>query len=162
MAAIEIWTSAAAVDGYIRTSQITTGLVAGVRCCDALDVDYYDGENYRDDFFSTVSSIGNTLVKFPALGVGKTHLDALELTTPDTPPVFDTGELTPSANADSIISGTDPLMHVPPRNEQKKRTLFRYWTGPFAAGTGTGNVVAAVFAEEGEMPEFSSSPFAFI
>lgn len=150
MAATLIWDSAAAVNGYIReTNLVTSNAIEGVMCCDSIDVSNYDNENYRDDFFSTVSSVGNLQVQFPGLTGGDTGISVLELTEPETP-TFTEGLLSPETGSSKIISGTDALMHVPPRHELKKRTMLRFWSGAWDAGTttGTGNLLAMVWADQ--------------
>ena len=158
--ATSIWSSSASITGYIALKNNTSsGPIDGIQCCDALDVDNYDETNYRDTFFSTAT--GKNLI-VDLLGNAAGDVKFLEDTTAAA--VFTTGDLGTAAPVTGpyIYSATDEVMHVPPRPELKKRTMLRFWSGPFDNGTssGTGDVVAACWADE--FRAFSKATFTFI
>lgn len=152
MAATEIWTNAAGVDGYIRIlGNVETGKITGIQCCDAIDLSNYDNTNYRDDFFSTgqAGDPGSLVAKLGQIAPA----DAVVLGD-------EAGTLTTAAIAADLISINDQATHIPPRNEVKKSTILRFWSGPFTAGKGTGNVLFSCPYEQ--FIALSATPFQFI
>lgn len=150
MPATVLWTSSVAKDLYVRElGNITSGPIAGVLSCDALDVKNFDSSNYRDDFFNTNSGDSNILVE---LGGNIIPTDYIVKGT-------EAGAFTDGSigGAGHIVqSGTDALMHIPPRNEAKMRTQIRLWSG----ASGTGNVLYAGWADE--IVSMSLAPYTFI
>lgn len=150
MPATVLWTSSVVKDLYVRElGNITSGPITGVLSCDALDVKNYDNSNYRDDFFNTKSSGSNLLSE-----IGGTVLATDYIVKGTETGTFTDGTIGGTGN--TVQSGTDALMHIPPRNEAKMRTQIRLWSGT----SGTGNVLYAGWADE--IVSFSFAPYTFI
>lgn len=117
-----IWASTAGQTGYIREKNfVKEGPIVGVMSLWAQDVEYYDGENYRDLPFPDAS----IAVSPEEVFIGGDYVVA---GTPDaTPPV---------TTAVTANDGTtnDDILHIPPRPEKHIKTLFTLWDN--AAGTG--------------------------
>lgn len=145
-----LWTSSAAQTLYIRElGNVTSGPIAGVMSCDSMDVSNFDNSNYRDDFFSTKAGETNVLVE-----VGGSVLATDYITKATEAGVFTDGSVGGTGNM--VKSAIDAVAHIPPRNEAKKRTQIRLWSG----ASGTGNVLYSGWADE--IVSFSLAPYTFI
>lgn len=129
---------------------MTSGPIAGVKSCDALDVENYDNSNYRDDFFNAKTGGSNILV------------DIAGSTTPtnyvvkSTEAGVETIESIQGTGGASVQSATDAALHVAPRNEAKMRTQIRLWSGT----PGSSDVLYSGWADE--IVSFSLAPYTFI
>jgi hypothetical protein len=133
-----IWTSSEAKTLYVREAgNISSGPIAAVMSCDALDVTNYDNTNYRDDFFDPQNSTSNLTV---ALGGSATATGYVTKGTEAG--AFTDGNL--GGSGMTVNSASDPVAHIPPRHESKQRTLLRLWSG----ASGTGNVLYAGWADQ--------------
>lgn len=85
-----------------------------------VDLPNYDNGNFRDEFtpFSNIAVLNtNVATAIPYLVKSTTA-----------------GAITSASIPAATITGDDRLMHIDPRNELKKRTMIKFWSG--AAGTG--------------------------
>lgn len=149
--AVEIlWTSSVAKDLYVReVGNITTGPILGVMSSDTLDVTNFDNTNYRDDFFDPRSLNSNLIIEL------NNNLAASDYVTKST----ETGTITKGAISSpppDVNSTTDAVLHIPPRHEEKTRTLIRFWSG----ASGTGNCLYSCWADE--FISSSLAPYSFI
>lgn len=138
MATTPVWTSSAAIDGYILlTGNIQSALISGVKACSATDVDQYDLTNYRDTFVSQYD--GGYITHQEQLTTGSPYIEKVKVNEPTTPSTE-----SDIASISASVSGSDELMHVPPRPELRKRTMLLFWSGTID----TSNVLASCWADE--------------
>lgn len=150
MPATVLWTSTEVKSLYIRElGNVTSGPIANVKSCDALDVENYDNSNYRDDFFNTKSGENNVLIE-----VGGSASATDYVTKATEAGVFTDGSVGGAGNR--VNSAIDAVAHIPPRNEAKMRTMIRLWSD----SSGTGNVLYSGWADE--IVSFSLAPYTFI
>ena len=170
-----VWSSTSPQTIYIcQANFVTSGPITGVQSCGQLDLTYYDGENYRDDFTGSVYALATTGTN-PSIQSGQTVPVAYPFSTPADlstggggSPVYypanliihtdGAGATAPASQAitSEDISMTDAAMHVPPRNEQKKQTLLTFFSGANC----TGNVLYSL--PEDQFKGYSLAPFTFV
>ncbi len=110
--------------------------------CYKLDVEYYDGEDYRDSFDGDSITPGTS-----TLPSG----DYITLGTPTaTAPLKFT-------EADIFSSMSDEIGHIPPRNELKKQTWLEFWSGD-----GTGSILYFVKQDKLSSYSVADGPPVFI
>lgn len=120
-----------------EAGNISSGPIAGVQSCDALDVTNYDNTNYRDDFFDPKSSASNLTVDLGGSATATSYV-----TKGTEAGAFTDGDL--GGGGKTVQAASDPVAHIPPRHESKQRTLLRLWSGT----SGTGDVLYAGWADQ--------------
>ena len=152
---MERFTSEVAQTYYFMVGITRSGPVEGVMSADTIVVDVYDTDNYRDDFFNTATA-GNLLLKMSVGTSGGADGEMLTQTNPDS------ATFTESSGTHGLFSVPDSVSHTSPRQELKKRTLIRYWSGPYDVGSssGTGNILFHVWADE--LTGVSKSAFTYL
>lgn len=145
-----IWTSSEAKTLYVREAgSISSGPIAAVMSCDALDVTNYDNTNYRDDFFDPKNSTSNLTVELGGSATATSYV-----TKGTEAGAFTNGDL--GGGGKTVRAASDPVVHIPPRHESKQRTLLRLWSG----ANGTGDVLYAGWADQ--VVSISLAEFSFV
>lgn len=156
-----IWSNTVAQNIYVtQTNLITSGPINGVMSCGLLDVLYYDSENYRDDFTSsvypgngTISSGQNipasALFSYPNSVINNAAVIISTQGDGTTPPA------TQAVDSSTLIA-SDSTLHVAPRFEQKKQTLRLFFSGADC----TGNLLYD--CPEDQFRGMSTAQFTFI
>ncbi len=104
-----------------------------------VDLPNYDNGNYRDEFFAQSVADVNTPTAFPI----KLNVNAVA-DAPYLVKTTDTGTDTTASINPGVSTADDKVLHVPPRNEAKKRTLIKFWS----AASGTGDQLGEVWADK--------------
>lgn len=156
MAATLLWSHSVAQNFYVREiGNVVTGPINGVKSCDALDVDNYDNDNYRDEFFDPGNNSSNITLDNVG-GISTANGFVTKTTEAGVDTVATIGGPSPGV---SIVSVTDAALHIPPRPEAKKRTQIRFWSETNGAA-GTGSVLYCGWADA--IISYSPSQHTFI
>jgi hypothetical protein len=103
--------------------------VAGVLSITVVHEENYDNANYRDD-------MDLTLVPVSSLTIAGAPYNIAALTASAAPTNAPTGDLSDGIlqTGNNYYSVSDKAAKIPPRNESKKRSRFKFWS--LAAGAG--------------------------
>lgn len=135
-----LWSHSTAQALYVREiGSVISGPIDGVMSCDALDVDNYDNDNYRDDFFDPAASGSNVAIDIAGSATASEYVTVTTEGGAETKASIGGGGV-------SVLSATDPVLHVPPRPEVKKRTQIRLWSNTNGSA-GTGSVLYCGWAD---------------
>ena len=160
-----LWSNSAAKTLYIcQANLITSGPVADVMSCGLLDAEYFDGENYRDDFTSSVFIDAEDALATIQTGQSVPTTPFSQATDSANPTTNNLVILTDGTGASApetqdfyrSATATDAAMHVPPRNEMKKQTLRQFFSGADC----TGNLLYEL--PEDQFRGASTAAFTFI
>lgn len=136
------WSNASAQNYVLLIRNGIQTDVANVQSETAEDVEYYDGETYRDEIDSTFMGTARSLV---GDGGGFAPLISNGFQ----------GEISSFSGFDTVndphLEQSDSFTHTPPHPLEKTRTRFLWWSG----ASGTGDVVGWAWADQ--VVDFSPS-----
>ncbi len=140
-----IWANTDPQSGYFyQKDGVRSGLITGIMSCWQVDLEIYDGIEYRDELGGVLAgplTLEGSPLEFLTLQDPPTTDPAVTITVPE-----------------NTQTGSDPAMHIPPRPTLHKETYLQFWDDAGA----TGSVVYQVPARLRPVFEVSEQPFTYV
>lgn len=144
------WDNAAAKDYWVLNRRGVVTQLIGVMSQQSEDVEYYNGETYRDELDAAFTGVGRSLQ------VNKTGGGGIVIANGDQTlfnGTLGTDTYTYATPSDPHLEQSDSFTHTPPRPLQVTRTRLTWWSG----AAGSGSVIGQGWIDE--VLEFSSNAF---